>query len=486
MKHYRMADFPDLKGPDAKAILELHRGLDAYVRFFRKLPGTGGGSLTPFQSVRVGDLEAWFPQFIEDLWNDSYMSINSFWRAGTTQTRDLRYLNAAYADLDAYDLGEGAAFEAIQKMQDAKIIPPASILGRSGRGLWCFWMLRDSVDETQPVHAFAEKREWYLRIQSAINHRIAEALPELRPDVNAVDASRLTRIPGSIHSTVVRAVTWLMQLDAAGRRFMYTLDDLGEWFGERPNQPLPQSFHRTKNRSVAPARNRGYRAMHEHRINDLRLLSAYRCGLPDGMRNRAALAMAHSLVCLKMNDDDVMEALTEFTDAMRPPLSSEEVKNVLTDARRRPRSMSALKLSEWFDVSVEEASHLDLVQIRPDRAPTYDRANPKGRNRQRELRRAVLQAIVHELGRVPPVREVQRRMKDFTPSVEAAIRTLLLDMVALGIRSGRERPHVDDFSAPMLFHPQIDQTDRGVALSVYARSIHGLGNEVFGEERNEK
>ena len=53
-------------------------------------------------------------------------------------TDTLRWLNCCYADIDCYKVGltVGDTLGAIVDLQDAGIIPPATLFARSGRGLW--------------------------------------------------------------------------------------------------------------------------------------------------------------------------------------------------------------------------------------------------------------------------------------------------------------------------------------------------------------
>ena len=80
--------------PDGDALLWFHRPADqeSFARSFVRNPSTGQ---TAFWSVAIGRLAAWTRSNRQGLWQDSYVSINSFFRKGTHRERDLRSLNAA-------------------------------------------------------------------------------------------------------------------------------------------------------------------------------------------------------------------------------------------------------------------------------------------------------------------------------------------------------------------------------------------------------
>ena len=163
-----LAPEPEPTAPYVQPISLIHRGQDSYVSFHRKQ----GDLFQDLCSVRTSDLRTMFPQFAEDLERDSYFSINSFFRTGFGKSRILpnlkntyrandgaRYLNACYVDIDCHDgpIDFGALFGKIITAQEKKQIPPASLIARSGRGLWLFFLLVDGTDSSIPQRAFPEK-----------------------------------------------------------------------------------------------------------------------------------------------------------------------------------------------------------------------------------------------------------------------------------------------------------------------------------------
>ncbi len=153
-------------GPDLAPILQLHRGKDSYVTFHSKEPGEGFKNL---RAVRVSHLSHVFPSILDELQRDALFSINGFWHwdlkskdaipvTYATQARRLehvRYLNAAYCDLDFYNKGLDfwGAFAEVARMVDSGLLPPPSMVLR-GRCLWIFWLLHNP-ENGEPPRAWA-------------------------------------------------------------------------------------------------------------------------------------------------------------------------------------------------------------------------------------------------------------------------------------------------------------------------------------------
>ena len=168
----QMGITPELLEPMAiyvRPIPEIHRGPDAFVSFHRK----SGDELENLGSVPTAELETMFPEFAAELKRDSYFAINSFCRAGRYGTclpvlkpayrkaESARYLNACFIDIDFHDkygpFDFGYQFGQVITLQDSMIIPPASLVMRSGRGLWLFWLLASPQNPPIPPRAFPEQ-----------------------------------------------------------------------------------------------------------------------------------------------------------------------------------------------------------------------------------------------------------------------------------------------------------------------------------------
>lgn len=225
-------------------ILALHRHDDGYIAF--AVARDQGDDFRPLVAIRRDELARYFPEFRDQFLKDSYVSINAGWRlrgqgrGGTAhgypshRTDRLRYLCAAYADLDFYRLGIdfGQAFGQIVTMQESGDLPKASIIVKSGRGMWLLYLLHDHRDPSRPPGAFPEKLEQYFSLQRAIFERLAP----LGADPCASDAARHIRIPGSLHTGNEETVQWWIQ-GVGAAAYSYSLTQLCQLFGVTPAKP---------------------------------------------------------------------------------------------------------------------------------------------------------------------------------------------------------------------------------------------------------
>lgn len=154
-----------------EAISTLHWAKDAWCGFYRKDSGW-----QELGCVQIRDkLETQFELFGPELRVDSYFTINSLFagrsfRQGTfglpvySRSRaNLRWLNAAYVDIDDYNSG----FE--DNLSQLGSIPSPHIVVSSGRGLWFLWLLSDTV-QGSPLPAFSST----VAILESINRALRE------------------------------------------------------------------------------------------------------------------------------------------------------------------------------------------------------------------------------------------------------------------------------------------------------------------------
>ena len=170
---------------------------------------------------------------------DTYISINQsrrVQRGGTLRsgkriasgkprhrTNTMRYLCAAYADLDFYNIGIGDqdVISRLDLLQGEGIVPPVSLLVHSGRGIWALWLLRHASAENEAVLVTQDGNE--LEAHSRVQQALYKRLAHLGADSNAVSPVRYLRRPGSFNSKSETFVRWEFQFDEYGRVKRYRL-----------------------------------------------------------------------------------------------------------------------------------------------------------------------------------------------------------------------------------------------------------------------
>lgn len=417
----KLIDIPEATVPalDPRPVLEIHRDPHGYIGLVRKpRPGCTildkNGRPVQFEnlcSIRAGDLAEMLPALQNYLLEDSYFTVNPYYRPAPyankltslpdvwRKEKYLQSLAACYADCDVgredsdNPLERQSWREAAYKagiMADEGIIPQPSIMARSGRGVYLFWLLRDEKDSTALPHAWPEKIVLYKELNRALCQRVAE----LAPDVKAIDAARVLRFPGSVHTKAIRRVTYLIQVGDNGRTFTYTLPELARFLElpatavELPDGTrrlaLTVKWRKVKNPGSAPARKRGQQRLNARRAQDLLTVEQWRGGFrkrgeryQDGHGSQGRrFTLALYATWLKGAGESLeaaQAAVSRMAGNCRPPYGSsaedspspaEIVQEIYAapELRRWKRN----KLCDTLGITPEVARELDLGSLVPE------------------------------------------------------------------------------------------------------------------------
>jgi len=363
------------------------------------------------------------------------------------ETKTLRWLNVAYADLDCYKLGldVGQALGAIVSLQDRGEIPPATLFARSGRGLWAFWFLLDTRnpksgtevvygqphDSATPQRASTRAVALYARVQRAIVNKLAH----LGADLGASDSPRFAPMPGTLKTTGADRVLYWAQATAHGIP-AYTLNALAEQLGlelrarEHPviesALTLPDADAGTKDATKAAAGRKGWRKRWLYALADLEILLRLRGGTfnaPHVSRNRAAFYYALTLTKSGMTPHDVDGRVSDL--GARSGLEPHAITAALRQARKRGegKHLSSARVQLELHVTDTERTYL---RSRTAPAATHHDADISAR------RDAILATIADNGGRVPSVRQMTQHLQ--AHGVRGSHGTIHNDYKALGLK----------------------------------------------------
>jgi len=404
---------------DVDSILAIHRESGGYIGFGRKprepkFDKRGMPRLYEnLFSIRADNLRSMFPALVEWLLEDSYFTVNAYYAAAPWHNRNtglpdvrrkekhLSKLTSCYADIDCGRPGSEepggqlswrrAQHEA-EYLMDKNIIPHASIMARSGRGVYLFWFLQDGKDPEKLQHAWPEKVQLYKAINRALDERLRSH--ELPADLRAIDAARVVRVPGSIHTGAKRRVTYVIELDQHGKGFVYTLRELAEFLKlpvvdvDLPDNTRtlarPVMYRRTKNPGSVPLRSCGIGKLNALRAQDLLTIAQGRGGIlkrgkkyPDGHISpgrRFTLALLASFMRGSgAPQEDVQRTLEGIAASMKPaypsdPPDQDPPIDELVEAEystRKCRRWSNEKLCALLGVTTELAQEWNLLTIVP-------------------------------------------------------------------------------------------------------------------------
>jgi hypothetical protein len=202
-----------------------------------------------------------FENWVEQVFNEnSYFTINSFYRPGSTYSPDAkehalidpitgRYLlrpkrdkdfvkqiNAAWVDLDYYKRGltKGTVVGKIIDATEAGLIPMPTMLRDSGRGLWVLWALDN-------CGGYEDKRNFWAAVQRKLHSTFAS----LGSDPKSLDVLRYTRLLGSLNTKSNTRVSTVVLADDTGNPPRYRLkelaDKIGVVFGKQKRLANPQA-----------------------------------------------------------------------------------------------------------------------------------------------------------------------------------------------------------------------------------------------------
>lgn len=449
-------------GPTELPIFAIHRGPSGYIPLAVKKDGRDWQELG---AIQIG--QPFLPSLLAQLAADGYFALNtSFstrprfipsqretWQpipgepqgeqlVTTTRTRtsrinprtklawanhdseSLRWLNVAYADLDCYKRGlsVGDALGAIVNMQDAGVIPPASMFLRSGRGLWALWFLLDGLNPASgekivhgqrhqpwtPARVTGRSVALYAKVQNAI----AQKLSHLGADLAALDSSRFVPVPGTQKTNGADRVLYWLQSTASGPA-AYTLPQLATALQvelqarEHPviEAALKAEPSDVKNPNRQAAGRKGWKVRWENTVRDLEILKRLREGRWDGSRNLFAFYYAAACYRASMPKADVEARI--YTFAARVNLTNPEANHALKQAFKKARYTHTRRETylEALGVTPAERWHLDIGR-KPEPAPTAGKASVQGR------RDAILDVIAANGGKVPSVRTMQRLLAE--------------------------------------------------------------------------
>lgn len=444
----------------------LHRGENSQIGFLRK-NGESKTGIENLFALTKEEVRAMLPEIAKWLLQDAYFTVNGYnskapynaretglpsvWR----KEKNLRYLNAVYADLDVGRAGETgapglsvpAASQLLIDLLTGGTLPQLSMSAQSGRGLYAFWILRDDDDENAPETFKGLANFWEsLRLYKQVNRAICERLKCLAAD-KICDAARILRVPGTLHSTSGEKCFYKVTFDGNGKLVTYTLRELAKAFGvpvlgkslPRDLRPQWRPGERELSANPNPKKANGPKALAAARARDLVALEQWRGGWtkPNGCFGRRwhLRLYAQFLKAAGTGKSEVLAALETMAANCQPPYPSDpndvSAKVILNEVWLEPfAQLTQLNLVKWLQISPDEARELELEKLVPIEVQD-ERQLPKGGNRaqEKETRRAQIQALIHESGMLS-ARDFAAALK--LRGIEASSPTIARDLIDMG------------------------------------------------------
>ena len=264
-----------------------------------------------------------------------YISINTFY----STFRRLEYLKeikAQFIDLDIYKTGFTKAQIIMHLETDYfnKSIPRPNLIIDSGRGLYLIWLLNSVPSKALPL--------W-----KAVEEYLYSVLKPFGADRQALDPTRVLRVPGSINSKSNTTVNVIEQYD-----YIYDLREI-------QNEYLPELEERKAKKKGRPSKTvfiHRERSLYFARIQDIIKLCELREYDLKGHRE-LILYLYRYYLCYFLEDtkkalEDVLELNREFREPLRE-----------TEVIRATRSAEKVYLSKDKDYKYKNETLIELLEI---------------------------------------------------------------------------------------------------------------------------
>lgn len=483
------ADQESEPAPNLSMLQLIHgRAPDGYIALERK-QANGEWDRRHRCFLPVKDLREFFPAIVEHFARDGYHGISVYYGAAKWTDQEtglpaqalkerrladgriipqhrmarckenLRWLPACFTDLDcgrtleeATEKGRpefalswrytAAAAGELMDLPDGdpRKIPQASIIARSGRGLYLLWLLCDADNRRLPVRSLPKSN---VALMEAINKELNQRLLHLAADKGTFDATRVCRLDGGWNSLAQRRVTYLEQIppdiplghiqrDETGRHYIYTLAEMaaalripttatGLTEGTRallePTRKWERKRGPTKNPGSKPEMAKFTMRLHAMRVDDILALEQYRVrqsgkgfaqkgtrysdGFSADVYGRCSVLTIYTEMLKGAGTDQAaaLDAVRRMAANCNPPWPDkpgESVEDVVRSVYSKPytRMHSNETLCRRLGITAAIAEELHLETILPGDLKARRKSETPNRDQYTEMRRKALLELV--------------------------------------------------------------------------------------------
>lgn len=264
-----------------------------------------------------------------------YISLNTFYST-FRRLEYLKELKAQFIDLDIYKTGftKEQVLMNLEAEHFNKSIPRPNLIIDSGRGLYLIWLLNSVPSKALPL--------W-----KAVEEHLYSVLKPFGADRQALDPTRVLRVPGSINSKSKTTVKVIEQYD-----YIYDLREI-------QNEYLPELEERKAKKKGRPSKTvfiHRERSLYYARIQDIIKLCELREYDLKGHRE-LVLFLYRYYLCSFLEDtekalQDVLELNREFVAPLRE-----------TEVVRATRSAERVYLSKDKEYKYKNKTLIELLDI---------------------------------------------------------------------------------------------------------------------------
>ena len=308
------------------------------VEYIDRVHGNSKGWITR-SCIDENGYSQWHYKYLElketDLTGENiYITLNTFYKP-CRRLECIKELNFVYIDLDYYKT-KYTKEQVIMNLESNyfnKIIPATNYIIDSGRGLALLWNINKVTSKALPL--------W-----KAIQEYLYHQLKEFGADRQALDATRVLRVPGSINSKSKTVVSIIDEYD-----YIYDLREIQKEF-------LPELKPKEKRKGRPKKINYVYRerSLYYARIHDITKLCELREYDLRGHREIILFLYRYYLCSFTEDTKKALEDVLELNSMFISPLKENEV-------IRATRSAEKCYLDKNKEYKYKNETLIDLLEI---------------------------------------------------------------------------------------------------------------------------
>ncbi len=308
------------------------------VEYIEKVHGNSKGWITR-SCIDENGYSQWHYKYAElketDLTGENiYITLNTFYKP-YRRLECIKELNGVYIDLDYYKT-KYTKDQIIMNLEENyfnKIIPATNYILDSGRGLALIWLINKVPSKALPL--------W-----KAVQEYLYKQLKEFGADRQALDATRILRVPGSINSKSKTVVSIIDEYD-----YIYDLREIQKEF-------LPELKPKEKKKGRPKKINYIYRerSLYYARIQDIIKLCELREYDLRGHREIILFLYRYYLCSFTEDTKKALEDVLELNSMFISPLKENEV-------IRATRSAEKCYLDKNKEYKYKNETLIDLLEI---------------------------------------------------------------------------------------------------------------------------
>ena len=346
--------------------------------------------------------------------NNVYITLNTFYKT-YRRIECLKELNALFIDLDTYKTGftKEQILMNLNENYFGKNIPIPNLIIDSGRGLYLIWLIKKVPSMALPLWKAAE--DYFYK-----------TLKEFGADRQALDATRILRIPGSINPKTHTEVKIIDNYD-----YLYELREI-------QNEYMPELSEKALKKRGRPKKVlfvHRERSLYYTRLQDLIKLCELREYNLKGHRELILFLYRYYLCYFTEDIEKSLNDTLELNNMFRQPLSENEVRNATKSAETVFKNQSK-------DYKYKNETLINLLEISDEEQKEMKTIISKDeyRRRDREYQKKKYNEKLKKKGKVSKKEELDKLRKEIKSLREQGLKNKdIMQMLQIKITTTFER-----------------------------------------------